>query len=374
MTKTTLPVSEAMTPILEKNNELSPIKSELVAAEVEKVKQQIDITNTAVIHSFGNEPKASLSRFTDSVLAQAKSQELEGEMEMLGNIVTEIEGLKIDKLGFGQWASGLPIIGDMIAYNMKKFELNFTDANQRIEQIVDQLTVKNKDMESSIVVLDELYCENHQLILSLDTYIRAGEEALHEFIQNTYKKLRSSAEQSLDPMDIQKVNDAEGQIVRFNTRLTNLHIVRNKAINTLPISRTLQDNYLQLKDDFNEIIHSVIPMWKNQFVLAIHARKQAKLINTSKSIKDQTNQQELDFAKSMVEINDNLNEQIGRGVLDKETLLQSTQATVHVINSHKERMSKVFAEQQQTKDAIELAQEDLKQALLNSSKLGQSLA
>ncbi len=374
MTESTLPISQEMKTILSNHTELAPRKKELVSEEVDRIRNDLDIKSTAIIEKFGDTPRASLTEFTDRVLAQATQQDLEQEMEMLGNIVTEMEGLRVDQNAVGNWLSKLPIIGDVVGYSMRKFELSFQGVNERIELITTQLEAKNNEMDKAISELDEFYTENKNLIHNLDNYIRAGEEAMQSFIQNEYSALRAEADATKDQLDIQKVNDAEGQMARFHKRLTNLDILRTKAINSLPISRTLQENYLQIKDDFKEIIFSVVPMWKNQFILTLNANKQKKLITISGDIKDRTNQQELAFADNMVQIQKDLNDQLGRGILDKETLIRASDATIEVIKLRKERVSSMYNQQLDTRKTIQETQEQLKSALTEGSELGDGIA
>ncbi|CAH7167821.1 toxic anion resistance protein [Vibrio alginolyticus] len=335
----------------------------LSSERVHAIQAGIDLNETGMIAQFATDSQQGLSSFCDKILDETSKHDIEKELNMLGDVVMRIEGVDVKNLGKFEWLANVPVLGDRLAYTYDKFKLSFKDANARIDTIQKQLDASIVDMDTRISTLDSFYNEHKSLIKRLDEYIVAGEQAIKDFLQNDFAVAVKKAEESKDPLDIQAVHNLEGQIVRFHARLTNLDITRNKSIFSLPVSKTLQDNFLTLQADFNEIIHNVIPMWKTQFVAATNARKANDLLKISTDIKDRTNKSEMDFADEMLSLQQTMNEQIGRGVLDPETLKAVSDKTCQMITERRKHVKAVYDKQLETRNVIQESQSDLKKVL-----------
>ncbi|HAS8538495.1 TPA: hypothetical protein I7730_01615 [Vibrio vulnificus] len=338
----------------------------LLTDRIDTIRSGIDINNTGMIAQFAFDSQQNLSSFCDKILDETSKHDMAKEINMLGDVVMNIEGVDVKNLGKFEWLANIPVLGDRLAYTYDKFKLSFKDANARIDTIQVQLEASIIDMGVRISTLDSFYAEHKSLIKKLDEYIVAGEQALNDFLQNDFASAVQKAKETNDPLDIQAVHNLEGQIVRFHARLTNLDITRNKSIFSLPVSKTLQDNFLTLQADFNEIIHNVIPLWKTQFVTATNARKANELLKISTDIKDRTNKNEMDFADEMLSLQQTMNEQIGRGVLDPETLKAVSDKTCQMITDRRNHVKAVYDKQIETRNVIQESQTDLKRVLNES--------
>ena len=139
-------------------------------------------------------------------------------------------------------------------------------------------------MLKDISVFDTMYEKNLEYFKEISLYIIAGERKLKELREVTLPDLKKKAEESNDQLDIQKVQDLEGLINRFEKKIYDLKTTRIISIQMAPQIRLLQNNEAELVEKIQSSITNTIPLWKNQMVLALGIN------NAKNALKNQQNQ------------------------------------------------------------------------------------
>ena len=87
VTPDNLPSAEVMTAQVEKVvNDLNPEER----AQVDKIKDELDLTDSTAILRFGAPAQQKIAEFSDSVLSQVRTKDSGPVGELLGNLVTQV--------------------------------------------------------------------------------------------------------------------------------------------------------------------------------------------------------------------------------------------------------------------------------------------
>ncbi|CAH7347085.1 conserved hypothetical protein [Vibrio chagasii] len=345
--------------------EQSPLMLKLQDQEhVVALKEQIDLGQTLSIINLGSGAQDELSEFVGTELSSVKADSICDQMESLGGVIDEIKSVDLTSGDKGSFLSRLPIIGDRISHSFDQVSMSFDNANERVDRVVDGIKHEMTVIDDSVQTIDELNVKFLDLIDNLEQYIVAGELKIAEELRDTYPVLKAKAEETGDVRDIEAFNSFQSQLVRLNKRVTDMMTYRHVTTESIPAIRALGTNFLQFKEEFSEVINTVIPMWKQQFLLAIEQKKQGKMLKISKSVKDFTNKQYIDFKEQMLELEQDVNATLSRGMIDPAVLKQATDLTCAAIEEHKKRLELTYSRQEETKQAINDGQEKLKKALL----------
>lgn len=342
--------------------------SDISESQVIAIKSKIDISDTNSIINFGIESQKEISEFTDSILQSSSASDLGDFGESLGDLVLKMKGVDVDKVKSNSFFQSLPIIGDLISYSFDKFSVKFESVLDQVEKITSDLQKEMFLISSSIETLDECYNHNIQLIKSLDTYIKVAEDKMRELVSGELELLRLKAEKSKDILDVEAYKDLESQAVRLGSRIHNMIYTRHVATESAPTIRQLQRNFIQLSQDFTDVIVNVVPMWKRQFMLAIEINKQGKMAKISNEIKNFSNSQHLNFKEKMLSLEVEVTEALSRGVVDTDTLKKATELTCEAILVHQNRVSQTLMNQKEMSEAIKLSQDKLKETLMEANR------
>ncbi|MDK9793278.1 toxic anion resistance protein [Vibrio sp. D431a] len=362
---TTITTTEAVTELLEGDVKYSLAEQYKDDERVAKIADGIDLAETLSIINLGTESQSELSAFVANELSNTKANAMSTDsMESLGEVIDEIKSVNVSDTQSKSFWAKLPIIGDRIAHTFDNVAMQFDTVDERVDRIVVQIKGEMSVIDESVGMFDVLDQKYRSLIDEFEHYIAAGEAKMQKELKGTYPVLRAKAIETGDPRDIEAFNTFQNQLVRLNRRVTSMMTARHVAIESLPSIRALQTNFLQFKEEFTEVVNTVIPMWKRQFLLAVEQNKAGKIVNISKSVKDYSNKQYLDFKEQMYGLEKDINETLSRGILDPETLVMATDLTILAIEEHKKRLELTYETQEKTKGAINEGQRKLQEALM----------
>lgn len=333
-------------------------------AKVEKIKDDIDLTNSEALITYGAPAQKKIAEFSDSVLAQVRTKDSGEVGELLGSLVTQVK--EYDEKSQGGFLRKVPLIGSLVnkADNVKQ---GYEKLSVQVERIAGALEQSRLKMMKDVVLFDKLYDENFAYFKELQLYIRAGEEKIQEMRDVTLPKLHAQAAAANDPMAVQVVADFEANINRFEKKIHDLKISKTIAIQTAPQIRLIQNNDKALIDRVQTAIYSTIPLWKNQLVIALGLSTQQQVLRMQQAVNNTTNELLKRNAELLQQNSIETAKENERGIVDIETvrdvnekLIQTIEDTVRI---HQEgRAKRQAAEQELT--AIE---GKLRDALLRNS-------
>lgn len=256
-------------------------------AEVDKIKEGLDLTDSAAIIDFGTTAQKNIADFSDSILSNVRTKDSGYVGELLGELLTNVKSFE-PKSSEGGFLKKLPLVGSLVGKAQTVMQ-GYEKVSVQVEKVKTSLQKARMLMMKDVSMLDSLFTKNLEYFKTLELYIRAGEEKLQEMREVTLPKLRAQAAASSDPMAAQVVSDFESAVERFEKKVHDLKISKTISIQTAPQIRLIQNNDKVLIDRVQSAIYNAIPLWKNQMVIALGLTNQRKVLSMQHSVNEMTN-------------------------------------------------------------------------------------
>ena len=256
-------------------------------AEVEKIKDGLDLTDSAAIIDFGTAAQKNIADFSDSILCNVRAKDSGYVGELLGELLTNVKSFEPKSSG-GGFLKKLPLVSSLVG-KAETMMQGYEKVSVQVEKVKTSLQKARMLMMKDVTMLDTLFAKNLEYFKTLELYIRAGEEKMQEMREVTLPKLRAQAAASSDPMAAQAVSDFESSVERFEKKVHDLKISKTISIQTAPQIRLIQNNDKVLIDRVQSAIYNSIPLWKNQMVIALGLANQKKVLEMQHSVNEMTN-------------------------------------------------------------------------------------
>ena len=184
---------------------------------IEEFNKKIDVNDASQILQFGVPAQEKISKFSDSILEDVKTKNTGEVGDLLASLVSEIKSFDSsiavsDKSGFLEKLFG------SAKKSIDKIIAKYSKIEKNIDTIEAGLEKDKLQMLKDITIFDTMYEKNLEYFKELSLYIIAGERKLEELKSTTLPELKKQAEKSGDQIDIQKVQDLEQMINRFERR------------------------------------------------------------------------------------------------------------------------------------------------------------
>ena len=351
--------------ITEKQIEKSLNYDELSKEEkeaIEEFNQKLDLTDTTQILQYGAAAQEKISKFSDGILEDVKTRNTGEVGDLLADLVSQIKSF--DKDVSGNKKNFIEKI-----FNNAKKEFDFIVAKySKIEKNIDTIEgglEKDKlQMLKDITVFDTMYDKNLEYFKEISLYIIAGEKKLEELREVELPKLKEIAEKSGEELDVQKVNDMEALINRFEKKIYDLKTTRIISIQMAPQIRMLQNNEAELVEKIQSSITNTIPLWKNQMVLALGINNAKQALKSQQAVSKLTNEMLQKNSETLKQGSIDIARESERAIVDVETLQKTNQNLIEtldeVIKIHEEGRAK----RQEAEKTLEEIEKELKAKML----------
>ena len=325
VTPDNLPSAEVMTAQVEKVvNDLNPEER----AQVDKIKDELDLTDSTAILRFGAPAQQKIAEFSDSVLSQVRTKDSGPVGELLGNLVTQVR--EFEPEGGSSFLKKIPLVGSLVKKG-EDIKQGYEKLSTQVERIQTNLEQAKLKMMKDVALFDKLYAENLSYFKQLQLYIQAGEEKLTEMREVTLPKLRQQAADSGDPMAVQVVADFEASVNRFEKKVHDLKISKTIAIQSAPQIRLIQNNDKALIDRVQTAIYSTIPLWKNQLVIALGLQAQQDVLRMQQAVNNTTNELLRRNAELLQQNSIETAQENERSIVDIETVREVNERLINTI-------------------------------------------
>ena len=325
VTPDNLPSAEVMTAQVEKVvNDLNPEER----AQVDKIKDELDLTDSTAILRFGAPAQQKIAEFSDSVLSQVRTKDSGPVGELLGNLVTQVR--EFEPEGGSSFLKKIPLVGRLVKKG-EDIKQGYEKLSTQVERIQTNLEQAKLKMMKDVALFDKLYAENLSYFKQLQLYIQAGEEKLTEMREVTLPKLRQQAADSGDPMAVQVVADFEASVNRFEKKVHDLKISKTIAIQSAPQIRLIQNNDKALIDRVQTAIYSTIPLWKNQLVIALGLQAQQDVLRMQQAVNNTTNELLRRNAELLQQNSIETAQENERSIVDIETVREVNDRLINTI-------------------------------------------
>ncbi len=330
---------------------------------VDDFNSKIDINDATQILQFGAAAQDKISKFSDSILEDVKTKNAGDVGDLLADLVSQIKSFDTDIAGskkkgfFAKLFSGAKKEIDYIIAKYSKIEKNIDTIEGKLEK--DKIL-----MLKDINIFDTMYEKNLEYFKEISLYIIAGDKKIEELRNKVLPELKAKAEKSKDQLDVQKVNDMENLITRFEKKIYDLKTTRIISIQMAPQIRLLQNNEAELVEKIQSSITNTIPLWKNQMVLALGINDAKQALKHQQEVSKLTNEMLVKNSETLKQGSIDIAKESERAIVDIETLQKTNQNLIEtldkVIEIHKDGRIK-RAEAEKTLEEIE---KELKEKML----------
>ncbi|MBQ8508217.1 MAG: toxic anion resistance protein [Clostridia bacterium] len=319
--------AEAITAKVEADTQQVQKFSEAEQQMIDEFAKQIDVTDSALVFSYGAAAQQNISQFSDSALKNVQTKDLDEIGDAIAELVTELRGFDAEeeeKGFFGFFKKKREAVSTMKA--------KFDDTEVNVNKIVEALEGHQVQLLKDIAMLDRLYDQNLTYFKELSMYIAAGKRRLEQFRANELKEAYDKAQASGLPEDAQAAKDLSDKADRFEKKIYDLELTRNISIQMAPQIRMIQSSNQLMAEKIQTSIVNTIPLWKNQMVMALGIAHTQKAMEAQRSVTDLTNELLKKNAEKLHMASVESAKEAERGIIDIETLKQTNQMLISTMD------------------------------------------
>ncbi|WP_298261350.1 toxic anion resistance protein [uncultured Litoreibacter sp.] len=296
-----------------------------VAAEIRRRMDEIDMSDTNSIVSFGSGAQAGLQEISQSMLADVKNKDVGPAGGSLRDIVTTIRGFSISEMDMRRERSWWEkLLGR--AAPAAKFMARYEGVQGQIDMITDNLLSHEHTLLKDIKSLDVLYDRTLDFYDELALYITAGEEKIAELDANDIPAKEAevrAADENAQVMVAQELRDMRAARDDLERRVHDLKLTRQVTMQSLPSIRLVQENDKSLVTKINSTLVNTVPLWETQLAQALTIQRSSEAAAAVRDANDLTNELLTANAENLRTANKAVREEMERGVFDIEAVKQA---------------------------------------------------
>ena len=326
---------------------------------IDEFNEKLDIKDSTQILQYGLPAQEKISKFSDSILEDVKTKNTGEVGELLADLVSQIKSFDSDiasnqKKGlFGKIFSSAKKEFDFIVAKYSKIEKN-------IDTIENGLEKDKIQMLKDINIFDTMYEKNLEYFKEISLYIIAGEKKLVELREKVLPELKKKAEK----LDIQKVNDMEQLINRFEKKIYDLKTTRIISIQMAPQIRLLQNNEAELVEKIQSSITNTIPLWKNQMVISLGISNAKRALKNEQAVSKLTNEMLVKNSETLKQGSIEIAEESEKAIVNVETLQKTNQDLIETLDKVIEIHKNGRIKRQEAEKTLENIEKELKEKIL----------
>ena len=329
---------------------------------IEEFNEKIDVFDSTQILQYGAAAQNKISKFSDEVLEDVKTKNAGEVGELLANLVSEIKAFdkSIDENDKG-------LLSKVFGSAKKEFDkiiAKYSKIEKNIDTIEKGLEEDKILMLKDINVFDAMYEKNLEYFKEISLYIIAGERKIEELKNKTLPELKEKAEKSNDQLDIQKVQDLENTINRFEKKIYDLKTTRIISIQMAPQIRMLQNSEAELVEKIQSSITNTIPLWKNQMVLALGISNAKKALKNEQEVSKLTNEMLKKNSETLKQGSIAIAEESERAIVDVETLKKTNADIIETLDKVIEIHENGRIKRAEAEEELKAIEKELKNKML----------
>ena len=341
----------------EKDVEKLVTSKEVTEKAIDEFNKKIDVNDSAQILQYGVAAQEKISKFSDSILEDVKTKNAGEVGDLLADLVSEIKA-------FDNSVSGKSknIFAKIFGSAKKEFDYivaKYSKIEKNVDTIENGLEKDKLQMLKDITIFDTMYEKNLEYFKEISLYIIAGERKIKELRDVELPKLKKIAEKSGEQLDVQKVQDLENVINRFEKKIYDLKTTRMISIQMAPQIRMLQNNESELVEKIQSSITNTIPLWKNQMVLALGISNAKKALKGQQAVSKLTNEMLAKNSETLKQGSIEIAKESERAIVDIETLQKTNRDLIDTLDS----VIKIHEEGRIKRQEAEKTLEDLEKEL-----------
>lgn len=331
---------------------------------IEDFSEKIDLTNSAVILSYGSGAQSKIADFSDTALNNVRTMDLGETGEMIVDLVSELKGFNFDQEEQKGFLGIFKRTGNKIAEMKTRYDK--TEVN--IERICTELEAHQDRLIKDIAVLDKLYAANQNNFKELSMYIIAGKKRLDSARKKDLAEFVARAEETKLPEDAQAANDFAALCDRFEKRIHDLELTRMVSIQMAPQIRLVQNNDTIMTEKIQSTLTNTIPLWKSQMVIALGLAHSQQALAAQRAVTDMTNELLKKNADALKMGTVETARESERGVVDMETLQHTNETLISTLDEVLKIQEEGRTKRANAEQELARMETQLKQKLLEIKK------
>ena len=275
---------------------------------------KIDVENTTQILQYGASTQKKMADFSDTALANVRTQDLGEVGDLITSVVGELKGFDEEE------EKGLFGFFRKQANKLEVMKTRYAKAEANVEKIGDALQQHQVRLLKDSAVLDKMYEQNLAYFKELTMYILAGKQKLEQVRSTRLRQLEETAQRTGLAEDAQAARDLSDKCNRFEKKIHDLELTRMISIQTAPQIRMIQNNDNVMVEKIQTTLVNTIPLWKNQMVLALGIAHSTEAAQAQRQVNDVTNALLKQNAEKLHMASVETAKEAERGIVDIETL------------------------------------------------------
>jgi uncharacterized protein YaaN involved in tellurite resistance len=292
------------------------------AAEITRRMDEVDLSNTQSIISFGSAAQAELQVISQEMLQGVKNKDVGPAGDALREIVSTIRGFSSEELDLGRERSWWDKLTGQAA-PIAQFAARYEEVQGQIDRVTENLLKHEHALLKDIKALDLLYEKTLRFYDELAIYIAAGVAKLKTTDEVTIpaKEAEVAATATEDQVKkAQELRDLRAARDDLDRRVHDLRLTRQVTMQSLPSIRLVQENDKSLVTKINSTLVNTVPLWETQLAQAVTIQRSRDAAEAVRDANDLTNDLLKANAENLQEANRTVREEMERGVFDIEAV------------------------------------------------------
>ncbi|USA55514.1 toxic anion resistance protein [Acinetobacter sp. C32I] len=331
-------------------------------------KELADISTTAVAE-YGKNIANKTSTYTDELLSLVQNKDLDTTGQKLNEVVQVAQQLNTSSILNKSKSSGF--LGGLLSKfkgAKQNFDQHFNTTKEQIDVLVKEIESSQSGLKARVGTLDKMFDAVQDEYKQLGVYIAAG-QLKQQDIQQQISTLTTQAQ---DQQTTQQIYDLNHLANNLEKRVSDLQVLQQSAMQTLPMIRIIQSNNLMLVDKFYAIKNITLPAWKNQISLAISLQEQKNSVQLAKAIDDTTNELLRRNAELLHQNSVDTAKANQRSVIDVETLEHVQNTLIKTVNDVIQIQKEGMQKRVEATTRLRALQESLNHLVLENSQPSKS--
>lgn len=327
-------------------------------------KELADISTTAVAE-YGKNIANKTSTYTDELLNLVQNKDLDATGQKLNEVVQVAQQLNTSSILNKSKSSGF--LGGLLSKfkgAKQNFDQHFNTTKEQIDVLVKEIESSQSGLKARVGTLDKMFDAVQDEYKQLGVYIAAGQ--LKQ--QDIQQQITALTSQEQDQQTTQQIYDLNHVANNLEKRVSDLHVLQQSAMQTLPMIRIIQSNNLMLVDKFYAIKNITLPAWKNQISLAISLQEQKNSVQLAKAIDDTTNELLRRNAELLHQNSVDTAKANQRSVIDVETLEHVQNTLIKTVNDVIQIQKEGMQKRAEATTRLRALQENLNHLVLENSQ------
>ncbi|HIQ34666.1 MULTISPECIES: toxic anion resistance protein [Acinetobacter] len=337
-------------------------------AEVMDAHQELADISTTVVAEYGKNIANKTSTYTDELLNLVQNKDLDATGQKLNEVVHVAQQLNTTSILNKSKSSGFfgGLLGKFKGAK-QSFDQHFNTTKEQIDVLVKEIESSQSGLKARVGTLDKMFDAVQDEYKQLGVYIAAGQ--LKQ--QDIQQQISTLTTQEQDQQTTQQIYDLNHLANNLEKRVSDLQVLQQSAMQTLPMIRIIQSNNLMLVDKFYAIKNITLPAWKNQISLAISLQEQKNSVQLAKAIDDTTNDLLRRNAELLHQNSVDTAKANQRSVIDVETLEHVQNTLIKTVNDVIQIQKEGMQKRAEATTRLRALQESLNQLVLENSQSSQ---